>query len=71
MVCNTVREGLTPSRLSTANAAKDYIAKTVFRVPRCRWLFTFAEDHDGLVTLGSLIRSPHRVRFTGDPLSRR
>jgi hypothetical protein len=24
-------------------------------------------DHDGLVTLDSLIRSPHRVRFTGDP----
>lgn len=25
-------------------------------------------DHDGLVTLGSLIRSPHCVRFAGDPL---
>jgi hypothetical protein len=24
-------------------------------------------DHDGLVALNSLIRSPHRVRFTGDP----
>lgn len=25
-------------------------------------------DHDGLVTLDSLIRSPHCVRFAGDPL---
>lgn len=28
-------------------------------------------DHDGLVTLDSLIRSPHRVRFTGDPRAAR
>lgn len=30
-----------------------------------------ATDHDGLVTLDSLIRSPHRVRFTGDPRAAR
>jgi hypothetical protein len=51
-VCNTAREGSTPSRLSRSPSRGR-------PSPRA--------DHDGLVTLDSLIRSPHCVRFADDP----
>ena len=65
VVCKTACEGLTPSRLSTANAVRT-TCKDVFTI-----LVATDSDHDGLVTLDSLIRSPHRVRFTGDPRAAR
>ena len=65
VVCKSTWEGLTPSRLSTANAVR------ITWNASSQLLVAADSDHDGLVTLGSLIRSPHCVRFTGDPRAAR